>query len=51
MSGGKIEHEVVEIRGVSAEGLKHIINFIYTSELRLTQLVSFKGMKINILSG
>ena len=35
MSGGKIEHEVVEIRGVSAEGLKHIINFIYTSELRL----------------
>ena len=35
MSGGKIEHEVVEIRGVSAEGLKHIINFIYSSELRL----------------
>jgi len=35
MSGGKIEHEVVEIRGVSAEGLKHIINYIYTSELRL----------------
>ena len=35
MSGGKIEHEVVEIRGVSSEGLKHIINYIYTSELRL----------------
>ena len=35
MSGGKIEHEVVEIRGVSAEGLKHIINYVYTSELKL----------------
>jgi hypothetical protein len=35
MSGGKIEHEVVEIRGVSSEGLKHIINYIYTSELRV----------------
>nr|XP_039263069.1 kelch-like protein 9 [Styela clava] len=34
--GIKNEHEVVEIRGVSSEGLKHVINFVYTSELELT---------------
>lgn len=30
------DHEVVEVRGVSSEGLKHVINFVYTSELELT---------------
>ncbi|XP_076817499.1 kelch-like protein 9 isoform X2 [Clavelina lepadiformis] len=34
--GMKTEHEVVEIRGVSAEGLRHVIGFIYTSELQLS---------------
>lgn len=28
--------KVVEIRGVSAEGLRHVIDFIYTSELQLS---------------
>jgi len=27
---------VVEIRGVTAEGLRHVIGFIYTSELQLS---------------
>ncbi|XP_078481129.1 kelch-like protein 9 isoform X2 [Ciona intestinalis] len=34
--GFKNEHEVVEIRGVSADGLRHVINFLYTSELQLS---------------
>lgn len=28
--------KVVEVRGVSSEGLNHVINFVYTSELELT---------------
>lgn len=43
--GFKNEAEVIEVRGVTADGLKHLINFIYTSELHL----SMKNVN-NILS-